>query len=184
MNGLLELILNNQNGAAIKELAKNFGVSNDDAMKALGSMLPSLTRGVKTNVSEQSGLDGLIGALGKGNHQRYLDEPNRLGQKETISDGNRILGHILGSKDVSRQVASEAAASTGLNSDLLKKMLPVIATMLMGSLGKKTSSMELSGQNMQASGTSGMTGMLGSLLDSDNDGSVVDDLIGMARRFM
>lgn len=60
----------------------------------------------------------------------------------------------------------------------------VIATMLMGSLSKKTSSMGLAGQGMQASGTSGMTGMLGSLLDSDNDGSVVDDLLGMARRFM
>jgi len=56
--------------------------------------------------------------------------------------------------------------------------------MLMGSLSKKTSSMGLAGQGMQASGTSGMTGMLGSLLDSDNDGSVVDDLLGMARRFM
>ena len=48
-----------------------------------------------------------------------------------------MLGHILGSKDASRQLASEAAARTGLDVGILKKMLPAIAAMLMGGLSKQ-----------------------------------------------
>jgi hypothetical protein len=48
------------------------------------------------------------------------------------ADGNGILGHILGSKDVSRQVAAQASARTGIGADVLKKMLPLVATLAMG----------------------------------------------------
>lgn len=181
MNGLLELILKNQNGGAIKALAQNFGLGNEDALKAVAALLPGLTRGVKNNVSLQSGLDGLISALQGGNHQQYIDKPESLGQPETVDDGNGILGHILGSKDASRELATEAATRTGLDASLLKKMLPIVASMMMGGLSKQTASIGAP-RNMSAPGSSGLGGMLGSLLDADHDGSVVDDLLGMARR--
>ncbi len=43
-----------------------------------------------------------------------------------VSDGNNILGHILGSKDVSRAVADRASANTGIDSGMLKQMLPCL----------------------------------------------------------
>ena len=44
-----------------------------------------------------------------------------------MADGNGILGHIFGSKDVSRQVAARAAQSSGVAPDILAKMLPLVA---------------------------------------------------------
>jgi hypothetical protein len=85
------------------------------------------------------------------------------------------LGHILGSKDVSRQVARSAAARTGIGEDILKKMLPVVAAMVMGSLSKQTSSQ---GRQAAAAG-GGILGMLTPLLDANRDGSVADDVLGM-----
>ena len=61
-----------------------------------------------------------------------------LGQPESINDGNAILGHLFGSKDVSRAVAGHAAQKTGIGADVLKKLLPLVATMAMGSLSKQT----------------------------------------------
>ena len=61
-------------------------------------------------------------------HAQYVDQPSQLAQPSSITDGNKILGHLLGSKDSSRQVASEAAASTGIDSGILKKMLPMVAS--------------------------------------------------------
>jgi hypothetical protein len=58
-----------------------------------------------------------------GGHQQYLDDPSRLGAAETLQDGNGILGHIFGSKDVSRQVAAQASANTGISPDGLMGML-------------------------------------------------------------
>ena len=57
----------------------------------------------------------------------------------TRMDGNKILGHILGSKDVSRNVAAAAANDTGIDADLIKKALPLVAALAMGAMSKKTS---------------------------------------------
>ena len=57
---------------------------------------------------------------------------------------------------------------------LLIRMLPVVATMVMGTLGKSI----LGGGSAPAAKQS--SGILGTLLDSDGDGSIMDDVLGMA----
>ena len=54
-----------------------------------------------------------------------------------MTDGNGILGHLLGSREASREVASRAAAQTGLSVDVLKRMLPLAATLMMGAFAKQ-----------------------------------------------
>ena len=179
---LLQSILNTQNGDAVRHLAQNFGLGEDQTVSALSNLIPALSQGLKQNLSSNDGLQGLLSALGSGNHQRYLDDVSTLGQPETIQDGNGILGHLLGSKDVSRQVASHAAAQTGLGEDLLKRMLPVVATMVMGSVSKQAPALGL--QNALGGGeSSGVMGMLSTFLDSDRDGSVADDVMGFVGKF-
>lgn len=180
IGGLLETILKSQNGGAVKQLAQNFGLSNEDTLRALSQLVPALSRGVKTNISSQNGLESLMNALSRGKHEQYLDKPDAIGQPAAVDDGNSILGHILGSKDASRQVAHQAASSTGLGAGLLKKMLPVVATMAMGSLFKQSKSKGLLGGAL----ATGAGGLLVSMLDRDNDGSMVDDLFGMARKLL
>ena len=128
------------------------------------------------------GLDGLLSALGGGQHQRYVDEASSLGLPGTIDDGNGILGHVFGNKEVSRQVANRAAAQTGIGADVLRSMLPVVAAMMMGSMSKQVSPPGLQ-QAGVGSGGDTLLGMLTPMLDSNRDGSVVDDVIGMIGRF-
>ena len=180
IGGLLETILNTQNGGAVKQLSKTFGLSGNDTMKALTQLVPALSRGLKGNISSKNGLDSLMDALSRGRHDQYLDKPDVLARPETVNDGNSILGHILGSKDASRQVAQQAAASTGLDLGILKKMLPVVAAMAMGGLSKQSASKGLLGGAVAA----GAGSMITNMLDRDNDGSVVDDLFNMARKFL
>jgi hypothetical protein len=181
---LLGLLLDAQDSPALQQLAKNFGISETAAKQAVSEVAPALSRGLQHNISQQSGLEGLLGALKSGNHQRYLDQPDTLAGEAATTEGNAILGHILGGKDVSRRVASHAATRTGLDSGLLKKMLPVIATMVMGSMSKQAASSNLLDGPGGGSQASGATGLLTQFLDADKDGSVMDDLLGMAGRFM
>ncbi|MGB1310712.1 MAG: DUF937 domain-containing protein [Leucothrix sp.] len=171
---ITDLLLGKQSTDAVGALARQFGISEAQARDAVASMAPSLSRGMQHRTKESAGLDSLINALGKGNHSQYIDDPGVLGRKETTKDGNSILGHIFGSKEVSRNVAKHASQETGLGTSLLKKMLPVVATMVMGTLGK---SLLGGGSAPQAKQSSGI---LGSLLDSDGDGSIMDDVLGMA----
>ena len=181
---LLQTILEAQGGAAVNQLARQFGLNSNQANSALSQLIPALAGGLKQNVS-QGGLDSLVSALQKGNHGQYLDRPDQLANQSTQQDGNAILGHIFGSKEVSRQVASHAAGNTGLDTGVLKKMLPIVATMVMGGLNKQSSS----GGTLSAllgggssSQSSVMGNMLTSFLDADNDGNIVDDLMSKLLR--
>jgi hypothetical protein len=64
--------------------------------------------GVRREAESPADLSSLLAALAGGDHGRYLD-----GQDDgVVDDGNAILGHIFGSKDVSRGVAAQVASST------------------------------------------------------------------------
>ncbi len=180
---ILETIMNAGGGRAVSQIAKSLGVGESQAQSAVGQVLPALARGLSRNASTQEGLGGLLHALSQGNHERYLDNPSLMGTAESIQEGNGILGHIFGSKDVSRQVASRAAEKTGIGSELIKKMLPMVATMAMGALSKQASSSGMLGAQATPQQATGLGG-LASFLDFDRDGSIADDLLGMvAKRF-
>jgi len=98
----------------VQQLGQQFGLSESQASTALGALLPALAAGVQRNASSASGLEALMGALGGGQHQRYVDDVQALGRDDTVADGNGILGHIFGSKDVSREVARRASEQTGV----------------------------------------------------------------------
>ena len=176
---LLNLLLNQGGGQAVRQLADNFGLDEQQTVSALSSLLPALGQGLARNASAQGGLESLLGALTGGQHQRYLEDPSILNQEDSINDGNGILGHILGSKDVSRQLAQRTSENTGIGVDILKKMLPMVATLAMGALSRQTA------KNQQTSGnsaTDGLSGILGQFLDSNRDGSIMDDVLGIASR--
>ena len=181
---LLDMILNADNSPLIREAAQRFGMGEDDARNAIGQMVPALSRGISRNVSQPGGMEALLNALASGDHRRYVENPEELANPETIRDGNSILGHILGSKDVSRNVAGHAAAQTGIDAGILKQMLPMVAAMAMGMLGKQFSRAGSELAPREGEGSSpGLPGLLGTLLGSNQDGYLMDDLLGLAKKF-
>lgn len=178
---LLDLITGAAGGGAVSELGQRFGLNETQTQSAIGALLPALTGAISQNASSPSGLAGLLGALASGDHARYVDNPSSLLSPETVQEGNGILGHLLGDKQVSRQVASNAAQQTGISSDVLKQMLPLVATLVMGGLSKQTAQ-GTSAAALQGGG--GMFGAISSLLDRDGDGSPLNDVLGMAARFL
>ena len=217
---LLEMILNAQGGAAAQQAGAQMGLNQTQTQSAISALLPAISSALKKNTQSPQGLGGLLQALQGGNHEQYLENPQAMAQPETVQDGNAILGHLFGSKDVSRAVAGQAAAKTGLGADVLKKLLPLVATMAMGSLSKQTRQPDMKsalaglamkqllggGNAAQSSGLGNMLGsllggqrrqqrqavatrnqgmgILGNLLDADNDGNTMDDILGMAMKGM
>ncbi len=222
---LFDVISQSQNGQAINNLANQFGLDTAQAEAAVRQLAPALGAGLHRNTSDGKGLADLLASLTGGDHQRYADDASLLGAPETVRDGNGILGHLFGSKQVSRKVADHASAQTGIGAAILKKMLPVIATMVIGALARKamgggsretadsviTKASRRSGsiignlagkaissrigkgligglvtkmliKTVFGSGKKQRSGIFGSLLDRDGDGSYVDDLIGMATK--
>jgi hypothetical protein len=144
----------------LEELGRQFGLNEAQTRAAFEQLAPVVAAGVRRNTQSPEGLEGLIRALQTGGHGRYVEDPSALEYDRVADDGNAILGHVFGSKDVSRGVANQAADLSGVGSSILKKMLPVIAAMVMGQLAKNMGG----GRSAPQSGGGGLGDILGQVL--------------------
>lgn len=150
---ILQEILKSQGGGVVEQLAQQFGIDATDAGKALSNLVPAVAGGIKKTAQSRSGIESLIEKLNANkNVAQSIDMPAALGANDVTETGNQILGDIFGSKEVSRTVAGQTAQSTGVDLGILKKMLPIVAGLVVSSLNKKG----------QASG-SGLGDLLGGL---------------------
>ena len=173
---ILSMLLDGDHAKEASRIGERFGLDSKKSRQVIEQLVPALTGGLGKQATSGDGLENLIGALGSGNHARYLNSPSTLDAADATDDGNRILGHILGSKDVSRKVAANASASSGVDESVIKKMLPLVATLVMGSLSKETEG----GSKLRNEGSAGV---LGALLGKGGGGGL-DDLLGLASKLL
>lgn len=149
---MLDLLRSAQGGNGIENLARQFGLGPDQAESVLKNVLPAVSTGFKQRSRSQDGLAGILRSIQGTDHEDVFQDVNALQRDDVRSRGNDILGQIFGSKEVSRSVAQRAEQSSGVGADLVKKMLPVITSMVMGGMQKR------------ASADSGVNGGVGDLL--------------------
>ena len=183
---------------AIDKVAQQLGVDEKTAQAGAAALLPAILGGFKKTTQAQpeglGSLGGLLGQLGGGGLFDAVVSP----EPTPVEKGNDVLGQIFGSKDVSRTVAGNASAQTGIDPALLKKMLPILAMLVTGYLAKQSGGAAgggglggmlgnllggaTSGSQSQATAGGGLGG-IGSLFDLNGDGNPLDDLLGMASKF-
>jgi len=127
-----------QNSEAMKAMARQFGLSEAQVDQAMEALLPAFSTGLKRNANNPMDVGNFLQALAGGHHAQYFEDMQKAFSPSGVEEGKGILGHIFGSKDVSRAVAAQAAAATGIGESILKQMLPVIASMVMGGLFKQS----------------------------------------------
>lgn len=120
-----------------QSLAKAFGVEPDKAQAALDFMTQKLADRVERNTLSRGGLADIFDILARPAAGEALKQPAALTSADVAAKGNGILDVLLGSKHASRGVADKAARETGLDAETLKKMLPVVASMVVGALQAK-----------------------------------------------
>jgi hypothetical protein len=147
---LIEMMMKAGGGDAMQNMAKQFGLSQGQVQSAMEALMPAFSVGLKRNAADPMGMGAFLQALGTGSHANYFDNVQKAFNPAGVADGNNILGHLFGSKEVSRAVAAQASAATGIGTEILKQMLPSLASMMMGGLAKQTA-----GQMQAAAGMGG-----------------------------
>ena len=185
----------------LQSISRELGLSESQAAQGVDALAPAILGGFKRQAQAQpSGLGGLGALLGQLGGGGLLDDV--LAPEPTHVDrGNAVLGQIFGSKDVSRTVAQKAASQSGLDPDVLKKMLPMVAMLVAGFMAKQGSGAPAPAAGAPAGG-GGLGGLLGSLLggaggassagsaapgwasllDLDGNGNPLDDILRMASK--
>jgi hypothetical protein len=179
----------------LQSVARDLGLSENQATAGAEALLPAILGGMKKQAQAQpAGLGSLGGMLGQLGGRGLLDQVLSP-QPTDPSPGNEVLGQIFGSKDVSRAVADNAAAQSGLDSGVLRKMLPLLAMLVTGFMARQAGG---AGQAQEGGGLGGLIGGLGGLLggagaagsgglgglgamlDMNGDGNALDDILRMA----
>jgi hypothetical protein len=155
------------------EIGRQFGLNEAQTRAAFEQLAPVVAAGIRRNNQSDDGLENLLKALKAGSHGRYVDDPSSLQFDQVADDGNAILGHVFGSKDVSRGVANQAADLSGVGSAVLKKMLPVIAAIVMGQLAKRMGGGGAAQAPQGDSGGGGLGDILGDILGGGQQGQTV-----------
>jgi hypothetical protein len=164
----------NQAGG-ISAIAQQLGVDEATVERGAGALLPHVKDGVETQglpaveaaaadpqaLAAEPGQGGFLGgllgaAMGEGGMMSSGAGGGILGSL-IGGGGNEILGQIFGSKDKSREVASQASEQSGVDPSILKKLLPIVAGAVAMHYMKKR------GHGGAAAGDEG-GGLLGSIL--------------------
>ncbi len=178
MMDLMSMLSNKEN---VQKISGQVGADTDKVKKVVDLGIPTIIQAMGRNVQSDDGAQALLNALQQ--HQEddvegMLQNPSAIDK----NDGEKILSHILSSKD--EQVRMGIAKETGLGKDEVGGILSQLAPLLMGVMGQQ--------QKQQGVGTSGIASLVtdalgksakggmmdiaAQFLDKDKDGSVVDDI--------
>lgn len=192
MSGILDLLSSPSGKQMISGVADQTGKSTDETGSVLSMALPLLMGAMKKNASSPEGAQGLMSALSNKHDGSILDNLGGMfggGVDESVKkDGSAILGHVLGGKQ--SQVENAISQKSGVDTSSVGSILKMAAPILMGMIGQKK-------QQHNVNEPSGIQSLLGnmmgggeqadkqqslieSFLDSDGDGSILDDISSMA----
>jgi hypothetical protein len=138
MLSLYDMMMQAQNGNAVETMARQFGLAQEQAAKAVAALMPAFSEGFKRNAANPYDMAAFMKALTTGEHAKYFEDMSKAFTPQGLAEGNSILGHLFGNKDVSRAIAAQAAQMTGIGQEIYKQMLPVMASTLMGGLFKQS----------------------------------------------
>lgn len=189
MSGLLDLLNGPMGKQLVKGVSGQTGQSENKTADVLSMAMPLLVGAMKKNVSKPGGAEGLLNALSKKHDGGILDDLGGLFgggvDQSVMDDGAGILGHVLGNKQSS--VENALSQKSGMDKGTITKILMIAAPIILGYLGKEKANNRVedaSGINSLLGGMLGgqskqNQGLITSLLDSDGDGSILDDVAGM-----
>ncbi len=171
---MFDILREAQGGNGIDNLASRFGLGRQETEQVLQQVLPALSAGFKQRTQDASGLESLLTKIQGTDYEDVYEDPSALQSEATRARGNDVLNEVFGSKDVSRAVAQRTEFASGVGSTVVKAMLPMIASMILGGMQRKTSR------------DGGMGGILGTLIGGlagggarrGGGGGGLDDLLG------
>ncbi len=191
MNAISQMITQQIAGVAATQLASRLGVSESTAQMAVQMAVPLVVAALARNAAQPQGAQDLHEAVTQDHDGSILDNLMGYLNNPQTADGSGILGHVLGGQRPA--VESNLAQATGLDQGSAGSLLEIVAPLVMGAVGRQQQqngldpqglSQYLGEQQQQAqSANPDLMGSLSSMLDSNRDGSVADDLSRIAGNF-
>ncbi len=174
MSGLDELF----DQIPTQQIASRLGVDEGEVNSAIKTLVPVLVGGLQQNAQDPDTATNIASAANNHAASGLLDGGVSVDQVDE-ADGSKAIAKIFGGNDTG-QVASALAGGGAGNSDLIKKLLPILAPIVLAYIGKQLSGGGQAAQPQAQAGSGGGIGdILGSVLGGGKGGGLGDILGGL-----
>jgi len=176
---LMDLLQSQLSDNVLDQLSQQVGAPKEQTAVAANDIFATLVGGLANNATSQNGLTSLMSALDRDHDGSVLDDIARIvgGMSQGAApaqtapnalNGAGILNHILG--DRQEAAAQQIGQHSGLSAGQIMKLMPILAPIVMGALGraKKSGGLDLGGlaQVLMGSAQNAQSGGFGDLIGS------------------
>ena len=171
----------------ISQMSQTLGTDESTTSNAVQAALPLLLGAMTQNSTSAEGNSSLLSALDQDHDGSILNDLGGFLGGYEAGPGGGILGHVFGDKLGAAQ--NTVSQASGMDFGRVLQLLMMLAPIVMGALGKsrrqggvdENSLPEmLGGATRQAASNSPLSDLLSGMLDSNRDGSSLDDILRMA----
>ncbi len=190
MSGIFEQLLGMVGtGNELTSISNAIGGDQSATQRGIAAALPLLLGGLANNAQSPQGASALFGALDGHDGSVLGDLAGLLGGGGSgggLADGAKILGHIFGGRN--DNVATAVSQKSGLDIATVMRLLPILAPIVMGFIGKMRNENSLDQgavsqslaqeKSVVVEKEPELGGLLG-LLDADGDGNIMGEIGGL-----
>ena len=157
----------------VDEIAGKLGVDEGEVNNAIRTLVPALVGGLHQNAQDPDHAGQIASAVTLHGASGLLDGGVSVDQLDE-HEGDKIVANIFGGNN-SNAVASALAGTGAGESDLIKKLLPILAPIVLAYIGKQFAQKNAaraggSTQAQAAPGGGGLGEVLGSILGGAGSG--------------
>jgi hypothetical protein len=191
MNFITQMITQQIAGYAARTIAQRLGISEATAQRAVQIAVPLIVAALARNAARPEGAEQLHQAVTNDHDGSIFDNLTAHLGDPRAANGAGILGHVFGGQQGAIQ--DTLAQTAGLDQNTAGNILEMVAPLVLGAVGQKQRQNDLDpgglsdfldGQKRQTEEAApGLVGALNSVLDSNNDGSVRDDVGRLLGKF-
>jgi hypothetical protein len=166
MANFIDEFMKNYGPEVTEHMAANYGLDQGTVQNLIPKLVPIILGGLKRQKDDQGGdarVDHILNKYGDASVLNNIKDLISTKANDSTADAN--LGGLLGTGG-GVQAAQVLGKSLNIDASTIMKMIPALAPVILGALSKK--------RDTSGSGISG----IGSLLDADGDGSIIDDVAG------
>ena len=133
MASVLDIVQQHLGPQEMQQISQQLGTDPGTAQQAVNAALPAMVGGMANTAQQPGGASGIQSLLGS--HGGILGSLGSMIGAGGAADGGGILGQVLGRHEPAVQQGVQQAS--GLGSDQTRKLLMILAPIVLGALAKR-----------------------------------------------
>ncbi|RLQ87245.1 DUF937 domain-containing protein [Notoacmeibacter ruber] len=134
---LYPMLSSMNDGALQRQLADQFAVNQQQAVKVLAAVAPAFSEGLRRQTATPADTNDFLAALSSGQHAPYGFDVSKAFEPGAIRQAQTVLDQLFRSAGLMRAITDQVANETGVPRDTVRQMLPVIASAVMGGITRQ-----------------------------------------------